>query len=71
MSMLRAAECRLQLDQRGYAKAMQGIDHKFQPIEMGDQRQLFEYVLSLQIKNAAGQLFGFSARIDSSRTGLV
>lgn len=59
MSMLRAAECRLQLDQRGYAKAMQGIDHKFQPIEMGDQRQLFEYVLSLQIKMQQGNYSDF------------
>ena len=59
MSMLRAAECRLQLDQRGYAKAMQGIDHKFQPIEMGDRRQLFEYVLSLQIKMQQGNYSDF------------
>lgn len=59
MSMLRAAECRLQLDQRGYAKAMQGIDHKFQPIEMGEHRLLFEYVLSLQIKMQQGNYSDF------------
>ena len=70
---IRAAECRFQLDQRGYAKAMQGIDHKFQPIEMGDQRQLFEYVLSLQDLEDPGRgiIRIFCADLTPSRTGLV
>ena len=57
--MIQAAECRLQLDQSGYTKAMQGIGHKFTPIEMGDQRQIFEYVLSLQIKMRQGNYADF------------
>ena len=59
MRMLQAAECRLQLDKSGYTKAMQGIPHKFTPIEMGDQRQIFEYVLSLQIKMRQGNYADF------------
>lgn len=59
MRMLQAAECRLQLDKSGYTKAMQGIQYKFTPIEMGDQRQIFEYVLSLQIKMRQGNYADF------------
>lgn len=59
MKMLRAAECRLQLDQSGYAKAMKGVEHKFMPIEMGNQRRVFEYVLGLQIKMQQGNYADF------------
>lgn len=59
MRMLQAAEYRLQLDQRGYTKATKGIDCKFQPIEAADQCQLFEYVLSLQIKMKQGNYADF------------
>lgn len=59
MRMMQAAECRLQLDKSGYTKAMQGMKHKFTPIEMSDHRQIFEYVLSLQIKMRQGNYADF------------
>lgn len=59
MQMLYAAECRLQLDQRGYDKALQGLGCQFMPVENGEHRQIFEYVLSLQIKLAQGNYADF------------
>lgn len=59
MKMLQAAECRLQLDQRGYDKALQGLRCQFMPIESGEYRQIFEYVLSLQIKLEQGNYADF------------
>ena len=59
MQMLHAAECRLQLDQRGYDKALQGLECRFMPVENGEHRQIFEYVLSLQIKLAQGNYADF------------
>lgn len=59
MQMLKAAECRSQLDLSGYAKALKGLDVKFMPIEAGDQRKIFEYVLNLQIKLEQGSYADF------------
>ncbi len=52
MRMLEAAACRLQLDQRGYEKAVQGLALSWLPVQTGNQRKVFEYVLSLHIKLA-------------------
>jgi hypothetical protein len=50
LPMLRAAACRLQLDQSGYTKETKGMELDWIPIKTGNQRQLFEYVLGLQIR---------------------
>lgn len=59
MRMLEAAACRLQLDQRGYEKAVQGLDLSWLPVQTGNQRKVFEYVLSLHIKLAQGNYADF------------
>jgi len=59
MAMLKAAECRSQLDLNGYARALNGFDVKFMPVEAGNQRKIFEYALSLQSKLAQGSYADF------------
>jgi CRISPR type III-A/MTUBE-associated protein Csm6 len=50
IKLLQAAICRLQLDRSGFSKAMNGLTADFLPIKTGDQCQLFEYILGLQIR---------------------
>ena len=59
MRMLEAAVCRIQLDQQGYDKALQGMELSWIPVKMTKQRQIFEYVLNLRIKMLQGNYADF------------
>ena len=59
MRLLEAAVCRLELDGSGYAKAMKGLPQSFIPITDGGQRQIFEYLLQLKVRQEQGNYCDF------------
>lgn len=59
LRLLEAAVCRLELDGSGYAKAMKGLPRSFIPITDGGQRQIFEYLLQLKVRQEQGNYCDF------------
>jgi len=59
LDLIHAAYCRSQIDLSGYDKALKNKKYDFMPIKTGDEREIFEYLISLQIKLKQGNLADF------------
>ncbi|MEY8319964.1 hypothetical protein AAK894_02660 [Lachnospiraceae bacterium 46-61] len=59
LNLIHAAYCRSQIDLRGYDKALKNKKYDFMPVKTGDEREIFEYLISLQIKLKQGNLADF------------
>lgn len=59
LRLLEAAVCRLELNGSGYAKAMKNLPQSFIPVTDGGQRQVFEYLLQLKVRQEQGNYCDF------------
>ncbi len=57
--LISAAEARLQLDRSGVSKGLAGTPFSIIPVKSGDQRDIVEYLLALEIKMKKGEYADF------------
>ena len=59
LKLINAAYCRSQIDLNGFDKELKNTEYDFMPVKTSGDREIFEYVLSLQIKLNQGNFADF------------